>query len=257
LGGAFYNVTVGRHALNSTEEEVIAVKAEAPHPDYDPMTSDYDFMLIFLNASVTHNVEFVKLDSEVQLSNASLQSHSSHLTVIGWGDTAASDNVFKLSNVLMETELKLITNKECARSNGTIYGTEMNYYDQITENMLCAKDSGKDLCQGDSGGPLVLKSILGADVQVGVVSWGMGCLLTRISWACILESRPPTIGSEKQPAGEAFPLPLTSIVIAWNSARLSRQHFGQRGIQLLLLKTQQKVRAQLQVLCRRTPQRKV
>lgn len=29
--------------------------------------------------------------------------------------------------------------------------------------------------KGDSGGPLVFKIIQGADVQVGVVSWGMGC----------------------------------------------------------------------------------
>jgi hypothetical protein len=104
--------------LNSTEGEVIAVKAEAPHPDYDPMTLDYDFMLIFLNASVTHNVEFVKLDSAVQLSNTSLQSHSSHLTVMGWGDTAASDNVFKLSNVLMETEVKFIQTRNAPVAMG-------------------------------------------------------------------------------------------------------------------------------------------
>ena len=41
--------------------------------------------------------------------------------------------------------------------------------------MLCAMDFGKDLCQGDSGGLLVLKSSQGAHVQVGVVSWGLGC----------------------------------------------------------------------------------
>ncbi len=175
LGGIPYNITVGRHALNSTEGEVIAVKAEAPHPDYDPMTADNDFMLIFLNATVTTNVEFVKLDSAFQSSNASLQSHSSRLTVMGWGDITASDDVFEMSKVLMETEVNLITNEKCASSNGTIYGMETNYHDQITENMLCAKDVGEDSCQGDSGGPLVLKSILGADVQVGVVSWGVGC----------------------------------------------------------------------------------
>jgi len=36
-------------------------------------------------------------------------------------------------------------------------------------------DLGEDSCQGDSGGPLVLKSSQGADVQMGMVSWGMGC----------------------------------------------------------------------------------
>jgi len=43
---------------------------------------------------------------------------------------------------------------------------------------MCAVSLGKDACQGDSGGPLVLRSRNGAtnDVQVGVVSWGLGKL---------------------------------------------------------------------------------
>lgn len=35
---------------------------------------------------------------------------------------------------------------------------------------------GSDACQGDSGGPLILEgSEPGADVQVGIVSFGAGC----------------------------------------------------------------------------------
>jgi secreted trypsin-like serine protease len=39
---------------------------------------------------------------------------------------------------------------------------------------LCAGTGGTDACQGDSGGPLVLRAGE-APVQVGVVSWGLGC----------------------------------------------------------------------------------
>ncbi|MDP1554616.1 MAG: trypsin-like serine protease [Hyphomonas sp.] len=39
---------------------------------------------------------------------------------------------------------------------------------------VCAGNGGTDACQGDSGGPLVLRSANGP-VQVGVVSWGLGC----------------------------------------------------------------------------------
>ena len=84
----------------------------------------------------------------------------------------ASDLEFELSNELMEVDVKLITNEDCEQSSD---GMGNSYHNQIMENMMCAKDLGKDSCQGDSGGPLVLKSSQGADVQVGVVSWGYGC----------------------------------------------------------------------------------
>jgi trypsin len=36
--------------------------------------------------------------------------------------------------------------------------------------MICAGASGRDSCQGDSGGPLTV-----GDIQVGIVSFGIGC----------------------------------------------------------------------------------
>merc|ERR1712051_906056 len=56
----------------------------------------------------------------------------------------------------------------------TIGGYQTDYKNQISGNMMCANDNGEDSCQGDSGGPLVIRSRTG-DVQVGVVSWGVGC----------------------------------------------------------------------------------
>jgi hypothetical protein len=70
--------------------------------------------------------------------------------------------------------------------------------------MMCAKDLGKDSCQGDSG------------VSARMCSWAwyrgdMG-VPTRISRAFILVVHPPTIKSEKWPAGGACPFLPTSIV---------------------------------------------
>ncbi|XP_011891381.1 PREDICTED: serine protease 29-like [Cercocebus atys] len=44
----------------------------------------------------------------------------------------------------------------------------------IPEDMLCAGSLGRGPCMGDSGGPLVCRK-RGSWVQVGVVSWGIGC----------------------------------------------------------------------------------
>ncbi|XP_031518422.1 serine protease 28-like [Papio anubis] len=51
-----------------------------------------------------------------------------------------------------------------ASSDGTV----------IPEDMLCAGSLGRGPCMGDSGGPLVCRKG-GSWVQVGVVSWGIGC----------------------------------------------------------------------------------
>jgi hypothetical protein len=73
----------------------------------------------------------------------------------------------------MKVTVKVITNEVCGQSSD---GRD-DYYGQITDNMLCArvKGGGKDACQGDSGGPLVGTNDDGDLVQVGVVSWGIGC----------------------------------------------------------------------------------
>ena len=101
------------------------------------------------------------------------------VTVMGWGDTHPADDIRTLAEELMETEVFVVSNEECEQSNGTVGGTEIagstiggyeeDYHNQISENMMCAKDSGEDSCQGDSGGPLVIRSDSG-DIQVGVVS---------------------------------------------------------------------------------------
>ena len=86
----------------------------------------------------------------------------------------------------MEVDVKLIMNDECEQCSD---GLGFSYHDQIMENMMCAKDLGKDSCQGDSG------------VSARMCSWAwyrgdMG-VPTRISRAFILVVHPPTIKSEK------------------------------------------------------------
>ena len=159
--GGDYEIALGRHDV-SNGGQVIQVHREVPHEDYDASTTDHDFMLVFLAtpAELVENVGLVRLNDD-----PSIPAVGDIVTVMGWGVTETGE----LSDVLMEVDVDVITNEDCEISSD---GTD-NYNGQITENMLCAMDTGEDSCQGDSGGPLV---ILGdTPTQVGVVSWGIGC----------------------------------------------------------------------------------
>jgi len=177
--GEWYKAVIGRHDLNiTTDGDEVTVKTEITHPDYDWGTTNNDYMILVLDRPTTELVDLVQVSSDVAPVGASV-------TVMGWGDTHPSDSVQTLPDELMETEVFLISNEECDQSSGTVGGTEFmgyniggyqqDYNNQITENMMCAKDSGEDSCQGDSGGPLVIRSESGSDMQVGVVSWGVSC----------------------------------------------------------------------------------
>lgn len=170
--GGPYNVVLGRHDLNDDDGQVIPMKQEVPHPDYDSYSTDNDFMVVFLEEPVSAiNVDLVSLNSQ-----SSVPSVGQAVTAMGWGYTDISDDNSPLSDVLMQVRVDVISNEDCDASEGTSDGWDDNYHDQITQNMLCASRNQRDSCQGDSGGPLVVKGgSANSDVQVGVVSWGVSC----------------------------------------------------------------------------------
>ena len=171
--GGTYSVVIGRHDLDTNSGEEIQVSREVPHPDYDTRTTNNDFNLVFLERPTSQNVELVKLNS-----NANTPGVGDPVTVMGWGDTDAADDIQRLSDVLMDVEVNVISNSDCDASGGWLGGWYDSYEGQITSSMMCAADRNQDACQGDSGGPLVVRgndSNGADDVQVGVVSWGIGC----------------------------------------------------------------------------------
>jgi len=86
-------------------------------------------------------------------------------TVAGWGATSEGGDV---AETLQEVSLPLVTNAACANL--------LREFFTITDVMLCAGgQEGFDSCQGDSGGPLFLDRPAGGFVQIGVVSYGVGC----------------------------------------------------------------------------------
>lgn len=91
------------------------------------------------------------------------------VTVIGWGATSEGGGT---TPQLMEAGVTVQSRTLC----------QTNYQDvvpaaQITGNMFCAgvPKGGVDSCQGDSGGFIGAPQGDGRWVQLGVVSWGIGC----------------------------------------------------------------------------------
>lgn len=97
--------------------------------------------------------------------SSSLIPWLAYANVINRGTT--SEGAQSTPKKLRKVDVPVVARDEC--------NTDYSSQDiGITENMWCAAvaGGGKDSCQGDSGGPIVDSN---TGVQIGVVSWGVGC----------------------------------------------------------------------------------
>jgi hypothetical protein len=123
-----------------------------------------DFLLLKLDGQSSKQV--VSLDT-----NKDSMSDGDELHVVGFGDTSLAPYQYDQPDRLHEVTVNYMNNQQCARSS--IYPNSL-----LPPANMCAMDVGEDGCQGDSGGPLLKKGnkyVSRDDVQVGVVSWGLGC----------------------------------------------------------------------------------
>ena len=154
-------VVAARTHLDSTEGERRAVKAFYIHPDYDPNAISPDVALIEL-ARPINNVTPIRLAGS---GDDGLEAAGTPLTVIGWGNTDMRTNKASFPDELREVVVPAVSDARC---------TEVYKSFLVAATMLCAGQGGVDSCQGDSGGPL-FATVGGTRIQVGVVSWGIGC----------------------------------------------------------------------------------
>ena len=83
---------------------------------------------------------------------------------------------------LREVSVPILSDSDCEAGSGTVnylyegqcINRTESYSGLISDDMMCAGETGKNSCKGDSGGPLTVKE---GDQHflAGVVSWGYGC----------------------------------------------------------------------------------
>jgi trypsin len=150
-------VRVGAFNLDNSNQQGIRVNIsrKVKHPSYNSNSLVNDFLLLFLEESIT-SVPVVPING-----NGNSPADGELLTVIGTGATSEGGST---SAQLKEVDVPVVPHNTCNN----------NYGGGIVESvMFCAgvPEGGVDSCQGDSGGPIVTQG----GVQVGVVSWGSGC----------------------------------------------------------------------------------
>ncbi|KAM4735764.1 suppressor of tumorigenicity 14 protein isoform 2-T2 [Anableps anableps] len=152
----------GLQSQYKTEEaQICKVKRIVPHPDYNPMTNDYDISLLELSEPLkfSNTIQPICLPSSSHVFPAGMSCW-----VTGWGALREGGTG---AVVLQKASVKIINDTVC---NTVTEG-------QVTSRMLCSGflAGGVDACQGDSGGPLSCFEESGKWFQAGIVSWGEGC----------------------------------------------------------------------------------
>jgi len=167
INGDNFDVLVGRHDYDDNDGELVSVRKTITHPNYDADTSSYDVALVFLSTPVQdENIQLMRLNNDDSYPQPGTMAH-----VMGWGDVNPGSSLETVDELHI-VSVDVISNEECE----TITKDGQNYEGQIYDNMMCTSTEGQDACQGDSGGPLIVRGNNAAnDMQIGVVSWGIGC----------------------------------------------------------------------------------
>ncbi|MEU4237895.1 serine protease [Actinoplanes sp. NPDC026619] len=87
--------------------------------------------------------------------------------VMGWGQIR--EDSMKQERRLHYASVPTVSDDKCATEYKKA-GVKL-----VARESICAGSKTADTCQGDSGGPMVGRDAHGDWVQIGIVSWGLGC----------------------------------------------------------------------------------
>ena len=171
-------VRVGIHSREqswASDYDVIPIAQKIIHPNYSPDRYDHDLMILKLAVPTAKAYIRVNAQDDIPESSSSSSSgssgSSSTLSTMGFGDTDQSAAQL-MPTTLQVANVQYVSTSSCLEAYRSLV--------PVTDDMLCAAQSGKDSCGGDSGGPLILPGNSSRyDVLVGTVSWGMGCAEAR------------------------------------------------------------------------------
>ncbi|MDI1459904.1 serine protease [Catellatospora sp. KI3] len=155
-----YVATIGSADLGSGRAEQVRSERVRRAPGFTDVTRGDDWAVIRLAHSV--DLPVVALPTGTALDGGAL-------TVVGWG--ATREGALIQQRRLRQVQVPYVGDGTC----GNVFRSKG--YPFVASDMICAGDlrnGGRDACQGDSGGPL-LRRDGGRWVQVGIVSWGVGC----------------------------------------------------------------------------------
>ena len=120
--------------------------------------SGKDWALIKLASPIT-TVPTLKIATTTQYNTGTF-------TIAGWG--SASEGGAQ-QRYLRKATVPFVSDATCRSYSG--------YSGLVASDEICAgyTAGGVDTCQGDSGGPMFRRDSANAWIQVGIVSWGIGC----------------------------------------------------------------------------------
>jgi secreted trypsin-like serine protease len=174
-----------KQSQSGLEEEILIVEKNVVHPHFnletmaeEPPYPDIAILKLYGNSKIN---EYVKIDNpqlvsdwtqQQQLSELQLSQREFNFTTMGYG----LDESQSASNVLKQTTVTYVPNDIC-KTRGL--------WELLHQDMMCATGEGaRDSCSGDSGGPLFWKNEEGKVMQVGIVSWGIGCADPKYPGVC-------------------------------------------------------------------------
>lgn len=153
------DVVVGKTDLAGSGGQRVDVAEIHVHPDYDGAGPD----AALLKLATPVSVPTIPLAGS---GDEDLEADGTAVTVAGWGTEFFGAPTTPTQ--LKRADVKVVDDERCAGMTGN----GLAGFDGSIE--ICAEELLADSCQGDSGGPLFHEAN-GRLVQIGIVSWGMGC----------------------------------------------------------------------------------